>query len=163
MRIALLIFKRLLLALLVLAVIAVAAVWFTLRASRAQLSGDYAALTADLRAPVKIERDALGVATIHAASRTDASYALGFVHAQERYFAMDLMRRVAAGELAELVGAAALPLDKPHRALRMRARAQEALVHAAPEQLADLTPYCNGVTPGLPALASRPCEYCLLA
>ena len=162
MRIALLILKRLLLALLVLAVIAIAAVWFTVRASRAQLSGGYAALTADLHAPVKIERDALGVATIHAASRADASYALGFVHAQERYFAMDLMRRVAAGELAELVGAAALPLDKPHRALRMRARAREALVSAAPQQLADLTAYRNGVNAGLAALASRPWEYWLL-
>ena len=162
MHIAFRILKRFLLALLVLAIIAVAAVWFTLRASRAQLSGDYVGPAAGLHAPVKIERDALGVATIHAASRVDASYALGFVHAQERYFAMDLMRRVAAGELSELVGAAALPLDKPHRALRMRARAQEALATAAPERLADLVAYRNGVNAGLAALGSRPWEYWLL-
>jgi penicillin amidase len=162
MRIVLLILKRLLLAFVILALIAFAAMWLTLRASRAQLSGDYAALTADLRAPVKIERDALGVATLHAASRNDASYALGFVHAQERYFAMDLMRRLAAGELAELVGAAALPLDKPHRALRLRARAQDTLATAPQEQLADLTAYRNGVNAGLAALGSRPWEYWLL-
>jgi len=162
MRIVLLILKRLLLAVVVLALIALAAMWLTLRAGRAQLSGDYTAATADLHAPVKIERDALGVATIHAPSRNAASYALGFVHAQERYFAMDLMRRVAAGELAELVGAAALPLDKPHRALRLRARAQENLTHADPDRLAELTAYRNGVNAGLAALGSRPWEYWLL-
>jgi len=162
MPIALRILKRLLLALLVLTIVAVAAAWLTLRAGRAQLGGDYHSLTADLRSPVRIERDTLGVATIHGSSRSDVSYALGFVHAQERFFAMDLMRRVAAGELAELVGAAALPLDKPHRALRLRARAQESLASADSDRLAELTAYRNGVNAGLAALGSRPWEYWLL-
>lgn len=162
MPIALRILKRLLLAVLILAIVAVAAAWLTLRASRAQLGGDYRAISADLRAAVKIERDALGVVTIHGSSRSDVSYALGFVHAQERFFAMDLMRRVAAGELSELVGAAALPLDKQRRALRLRARAQESLVGAAPDRLAELTAYRNGVNAGLAALGSRPWEYWLL-
>ena len=58
-------------------------------------------------------------------------WALGFVHAQERYFEMDLMRRAAAGELSELVGAAALPMDKQRRPFRMRARAAQVLAAAA--------------------------------
>ena len=99
--------------------------WLVLRASLPRLDGRLA--IAGLTAAATIERDALGTATIHAASRNDALYALGFVHAQERYFEMDLMRRLAAGELAELVGAAAIDADKQHRPLRMRARAEQAL------------------------------------
>ena len=57
--------------------------------------------------------------------------ALGFVHAQERFFEMDLMRRAAAGELAELVGAAALPMDKLRRPFRMRSRTAQVLADAA--------------------------------
>lgn len=52
---------------------------------------------AGLDAPVTIERDALGVPTITGASREDVAFALGFVHAQERFFQMDLQRRMAAG------------------------------------------------------------------
>ena len=50
-------------------------------------------------------------------------WALGYVHAQERFFEMDLMRRQAAGELAELFGSAALPADRETRKHRMRSRA----------------------------------------
>ena len=47
-----------------------------------------------------IERDEQGIATIKAQSRADIAVALGFVHAQERFFQMDLLRRNSAGELA---------------------------------------------------------------
>ena len=134
--------------------------WLTLRASLPQLDGQIRA--AGLDAPVTIERDALGTATIRGASRRDAAYALGFVHAQERYFEMDLMRRMAAGELAELVGAAALPLDKQHRPFRMRARAAQIFATLAPEDRAELGAYRDGANAGLVALASRPWEYWLL-
>ena len=70
--------------------------------------------------------------TLHAANRgAIADWALGYVHAQERFFEMDLLRRRAAGELAELFGAVALPADRVARAHRMRARAQAALANAA--------------------------------
>ena len=59
-----------------------------------------------------IQRDALGVVTIDAANETDALRALGYVHAQERFFEMDLMRRSAAGELSGLFGEIALGVDK---------------------------------------------------
>src|SRR4029453_2795881 len=51
-----------------------------------------------------IERDAEGSPVIRAHSRKDLAFATGFAHAQDRYFQMDLMRRAAAGELAELLG-----------------------------------------------------------
>jgi penicillin amidase len=139
---------------------AIVTVWLLLRGSLPQLTGAVAA--PQLHAPATIERDALGTATIRADSRKDAAYALGFVHAQERYFEMDLMRRAAAGELAQLVGPAALPMDKQRRPFRMRSRAAQALAAAAAEETSAMAAYAAGVNAGLNALGSRPWEYWLL-
>ena len=144
----------------VLLVGAIVTVWLLLRGSLPQLTGDVAA--PQLHAPATIERDALGTATIRAGSGSDAAWALGFVHAQERYFEMDLMRRAAAGELSELVGSAALPMDKQRRPFRMRSRAAQALAAAAPAETSALAAYVAGVNAGLNALGSRPWEYWLL-
>jgi len=116
----------------------------------------------DVSAPVRIERDALGVPTIHAETRDDLLFALGFLHAQDRFFQMDLLRRVAAGELAELFGAAAVGFDEAHRLYRLRAVAREVLSRATPEQRAVLTAYSEGVNAGLKALGTWPFEYGLL-
>ena len=160
MRTLLRILKRLILAVVVLLVAAAAGIYFLVRASLPQLDGT--AATTQLRQPVSVERDAIGVTTIRGTGRTDVSWALGYVHAQERFFAMDLMRRAAAGELSELVGGAALKLDRQRRAFRMRARAEQALAMLPPEQHADIAAYRDGVNAGLDALASRPWEYWLL-
>ena len=56
-----------------------------------------------LTAPVTVARDAAGVPLIGGGNRLDLAYATGFVHAQERFFQMDLLRRTAGGELAELL------------------------------------------------------------
>src|SRR5437763_16332616 len=61
---------------------------------------------------VDIARDAYGVPTIKASSQRDAIFALGFLHAQDRLFQMDLRRRFGAGRLSEVMGAAALASDK---------------------------------------------------
>ncbi len=97
-----------------------AAIWARLQlgASLPQLDGTR--LVPGLGAPVLVDRDPLGVPTIRAASRLDAARALGFVHAQDRFFQMDLLRRSAAGELSELFGRAALAQDRRMRAHRFR-------------------------------------------
>ena len=77
-----------------------------------------------VQAPVVVTRDSLGVPDIVAAGRTDAVRALGYLHAQDRFFQMDLLRRSAAGELAELVGPAAAGLRPRHRRHRFRRRAE---------------------------------------
>lgn len=151
--------RRLLQLLLVLCLAAVLAVWLLLRGSLAQLDGER---RADVRQPVRIERDALGTATISATERRDMAWALGYVHGQERYFQMDLLRRSAAGELAELFGERALPLDRRHRIHRFRARAAEALAQLPAAQREQLDAYCEGVNRGLAELGVRPWEYLLL-
>jgi penicillin amidase len=115
-----------------------------------------------LHASVRIDRDALGTTTITGKDRTDISYALGYVHAQERFFEMDLMRRMAAGELSALVGPAALPSDLNHRRHRLRAVAEAAYAQLAPAQKLQLDRYRDGVNAGLADLRVRPWEYLVL-
>ena len=72
-----------------------------------------------------IERDEQGIATIKASSRLDIAVATGFLHAQERFFQMDLLRRNSAGELSSLFGSVALDYDKSIRVHRFRDRARK--------------------------------------
>jgi penicillin amidase len=131
-----------------------------LRASLPRLDGEIH--THGLAAPVRIERDRLGVTTVTAANRADLAYATGFVHGQDRFFEMDLSRRLAAGELSELVGAAALAQDESARIFRFRHVAEEVLRQATPEQRAILEAYARGVNDGVASLHVRPWEYLLL-
>ncbi len=150
------------LAVLLLLSVALAALagWWALRASLPQLDGN--AGLAGLMAPVNVTRDALGVATIDAGNEADAMRALGYVHAQERYFEMDLMRRTAAGELAALFGTVALDADRTHRVHRMRARIAANLDAIVGDRRVQLDAYVEGVNAGLAALDVRPWPYLLL-
>ncbi len=131
-----------------------------LHGSLAQLDG--AATLVGLSAPVTVERDALGIPTIRGENRLDLARATGFVHAQERFFQMDLLRRAAAGELAVLIGSAALNLDRANRLHRFRHRAHQILTTATAEDRALIATYTAGVNAGLAALAAPPFEYLLL-
>jgi penicillin amidase len=115
-----------------------------------------------LRAPVHVERDALGVPTIRGDNRPDVARATGFLHAQDRLFQMDLQRRRAAGELAELVGSPALHLDRSARAHRFRTRAERVLAGSPAADRALIEAYAEGVNAGIAALDRPPFEYLLL-
>ena len=115
-----------------------------------------------LSASVQIERDANGVPTLTAANRLDLSRAMGFVHAQERFFQMDLLRRAGAGELSALVGPIGLRVDRERRIHRFRARAARILAAMSPEERALITAYTDGVNAGLAALSQPPWEYTFL-
>jgi len=136
--------------------------WFyaQLRSSLPQLDG--ADALAGLSAQVTVTRDALGVPTIKAATRTDVARALGYLHAQDRFFQMDLLRRRGAGELAELFGKVALPLDRSTRRHGFRALAQKVFAGLNPAERTFLTSYTAGVNAGLAALKKKPFEYLVL-
>ncbi len=140
--------------------LAALAAYLALRGSLPRLDGEVA--LPGLSAPVRIQRDALGVVTVDAADPADAMRALGYVHAQERYFEMDLLRRTAAGELSELFGPAALELDRQNRVHRLRSRLRANLGTAVGDQEAALRAYRDGVNAGLDALPVRPWPYLLL-
>ena len=152
--------RRIFVLLLLLTLCAALLAWWLLRGSLPPLQGEQ--LLSGLSAPVSIQRDVLGVATVDAASRNDAIRALGYLHAQERYFEMDLMRRTAAGELAELFGPRALATDKRHRTHRIRARVMENLDRFSGNDLSALQAYADGVNAGLESLRVRPWPYLLL-
>jgi penicillin amidase len=151
---------RSLILILVFVIAAIATFLLLMRGSLATLDGTVN--LPGLSAPVSIERDRLGVITIHAANETDAMRALGYVHAQERFFEMDLLRRSAAGELSELFGPAALKIDKQHRVHRLRARALDDLQTVAGDKLPQIQAYTDGVNAGLADLKVRPWPYLVL-
>ena len=152
--------KRLLVGLLVLSALATITVFLTLRASLPPLDGEMS--VAGLTAGVDIERDAVGIPTITASSREDLAFGTGFVHGQDRFFQMDLTRRKAAGELAALVGSAALPVDRRSRLHRFRARAGEALTEMSELERGLMRAYVAGVNAGLASLSAKPFEYFVL-
>jgi len=115
-----------------------------------------------LGAAVRVERDGLGVPRIIGQNRLDVARATGFVHAQDRFFQMDLLRRRAAGELAELFGSAALALDRQTRIHRFRHVAARETAAAQPAHKAIIEAYGEGVNEGLAALAAPPFEYLAL-
>ena len=152
--------KGLLLAIVVLLLLVMAVAWWLLTGSRATLDGERH--LPGLTAAASISRDANGTVTVQGSNRSDISYALGYVHAQERFFEMDLMRRMPAGELSALVGPAALKVDLNHRRHRLRAVAEAAYQRMPAPDRRELDRYRDGVNAGLADLRVRPWEYLLL-
>ena len=131
-----------------------------MRASLAQVDGT--AAIAGLTSNVRVDRDALGVPTVTGATREDVARALGFLHAQDRFFQMDLQRRQAAGELSGLVGPRAMEADEGMRLHRFRDVAHRALALADPSYRGVLDAYAAGVNAGLKSLGAPPFEYLVL-
>jgi len=100
---------------------------------------------AGLHGEVTIARDSDGVPTITAKDDDDLAFALGFAHAQDRLFQMELQRRYGAGRLAELFGAAAVPLDTQMRVLGLYRSAEAAFGSLSPAVQHGIEAYCAGV------------------
>lgn len=100
-----------------------------------------------LQAAVKVSYDERGVPHIQAESEMDMYRALGYVHAQDRLFQMEMVRRLARGELAEILGPKLLATDKLFRTLGIRARADEMGSKINPSRPADmaLISYLDGI------------------
>jgi penicillin amidase len=98
-----------------------------------------------LSAPVTIARDADGVPLITAAGDDDAAFGLGFAHAQDRLFQMELQRRYAAGRLAEIFGARALAVDREMRVLGLYRDAEAEIPFLSPAVRQGLQAYADGV------------------
>ena len=151
---------RIVLAILVLAALLVALALWDVRRSLPMLDGHASVPT--LQSPVTISRDALGTAVVKGANRLDVARGLGFVHAQERFFEMDLTRRSAAGELSALFGSIAIERDKTRRMHRLRAMLTARLAGMNPDERALLQAYADGVNAGLAQLKARPWQYLVL-
>lgn len=116
---------------------------------------------AGLSGPVEILRDRYGIPHIHAASPADASFALGFVHAQDRLWQMEMNRRIAAGRLSEVVGKGGLETDRFLRTLGVRRSAGANLKALDAETRALLDAYAAGVNAYLATDPVLPIEFWL--
>ncbi len=127
----------------VLAVLVLGAVYWYGWRPLPQTSGSIAMPVAQ---PVTVRFDSLGEPHIAAANEDDLLFAQGYLTAQERLFQMDALRRQAAGDLAEVVGMAALENDREARRLRLRRIAEDAYVSLPPKDRAALAAYARGVS-----------------
>jgi penicillin amidase len=145
------------LAALFLCVFAILAAYIYLRQSLPKTEGE---IRLDgLNAPIEVLRDAYGIPHIFAASIEDAHYALGFVHAQDRLWQMEVSRRLAAGRLAEILGRPALETDRFMRMLGVRRVAQANLEHYDAQTRSLLDAYAAGVNAFLATHPVLPPEF----
>lgn len=118
-----------------------AAYWYFWR-PLPQVSGS---ITAPVNAEITIARDGLDVPHIRAANLDDALFAQGYVTASERLWQMDSLRRLAAGDLSEVVGPVGLTADRESRRLRLRRIAEEIYPRLLPADRAAFAAYARGV------------------
>ena len=97
------------------------------------------------KADIRIERDADGIPAIGARDDDDAAFGLGFVHAQDRLFQMELQRRYGAGRLAEIFGREAVPIDRQMRVLGLYRAAEAEIPFLSPAVRRGLEAYAAGV------------------
>jgi penicillin amidase len=150
---------RLVLALVVLAALALAGAYFYLLRSLPAEEGEIR--LSGLAKPVEVLRDAYGIPHIRASSLEDAIYALGFVHAQDRLWQMEVNRRTAAGRLAEILGEPALEADRFLRTLGVRRSAEANLRRLDKETQQLLEAYAAGVNAFIGASPVLPIEFWL--
>ena len=131
------------LALVVLAAAVAGSGYVWLRGSLPEIDGERTAY--GVAAPVEVVRDRHGIPHILARNEEDALFALGYVHAQDRLWQMEMNRRIGAGRLAEVLGAAAVDTDRLLRVLGFYRRAKASLAYLEPEARRQLAAYVNGV------------------
>ncbi len=116
-----------------------------------------------LSAKVQIVRDANGIPSLFGSNRADALRALGYLHASERFFNMEMNRRAGQGRLAEVVGADMLGADKLLRGLELYRLAEQSYTTFTPENQALFEAYAAGVNAWLKLHRDRlPLEFTLL-
>ncbi|GHF26347.1 penicillin amidase [Kordiimonas sediminis] len=134
---------KLLLGLSLLATLTFAAGYIYLRTSLPTIDGTQ--LVQEAENDITIARDGYGIPHITAQSTTDLYFGLGFAHAQDRLWQMDMNRRIGHGRLSEIAGESTLSTDKYMRTLGFSERAQSAF-DASPKAVQDkLTAYADGV------------------
>ncbi len=126
---------------------------------------DYSGIVAlpGLSAEARVYRDRWGIPHIFAANKNDAARALGYIHASERLFQMDMQRRAGQGRLSEMAGPGMLGTDKYIRTLGLYRLSQSSFAALSPEVQSHLQAYADGVNAWLAAHESRlPPEFLLM-
>jgi penicillin amidase len=148
--------------LLLLAAVIVAGGYGYLRQSLPLIAGDVT--VEGISAPLEIVRDADNVPHIFAATKADALYGLGYVHAQDRLWQMEFQRRVGHGRLSEIFGAATIPQDRFLRTVGFGRAAHSAWLHLPDDTRRQIDAYVAGVNAFIATHRGRllPPEFTLL-
>jgi penicillin amidase len=153
--------SRLLLSALLLLIVTAAVLYFYTTSSLPRLHGTLT--VAGLSAPVEVLRDRQGVPHIRAKNLPDLLFAQGYVTAQDRLWQMDMTRRYAAGELAEILGPDQLLHDREERILSLRQAAQHVVSNLDDHQRTLVESYARGVNAFIESHQSKlPLEFRLL-
>jgi penicillin G amidase len=115
-----------------------------------------------VHATIKIRRDANGVPRVEAQSANDAYFALGYLHAQDRLWQMEMQRRLAQGRLSEVLGRETLGQDIWMRTLNLYGAAEKSWPRLSAQAQASLESYANGVNAYLKEGRTLPPEFLLL-
>ncbi len=157
-------FLRVLVGLAAFALILVGSVWMGgrsyLRRSVAQYEGSVT--VAGLSAPIEVLFDARGVPQVYAKTDADARFALGWLHASERLFQMELIRRMARGELSELFGPIAAQVDEQQRRLGFARKNAADIGGLSPAVRRTIEQYTAGVNAWIAQARPLPPEFTLL-
>lgn len=114
-----------------------------LKASLPVYSGELK--TAVIKNNIEIYRDSMAVPYIFAESDEDAAFALGYLHAHERMFTMDLIRRAGEGRLSEILGEKTIPFDKMFRTVGIKRNIEKNINLYNPKVISILKAYSRGV------------------
>jgi penicillin amidase len=115
-----------------------------------------------LDSKVTVNFDQMGIPQIWAQSEHDAWFAAGWLHASDRLFQMDLIRRVAEGRLSELLGERTLSFDQLQRKIGHMRMAERELAQLDEQSKIRLQAYVDGINSGVKCLRTLPFEYHLL-
>lgn len=99
----------------------------------------------EISADIQIYRDSMAIPYIIATTEEDAAFALGYVHAQDRLFTMDLIRRAGEGRLSEVMGEKSVPFDKMFRTIGLKRIVERNIKNINTKSLQLLNAYARGV------------------
>jgi len=117
--------------------------------SRLPEQGVHRVVVNDLKEPVEVGIDARGIPYVTARNQQDLWFAQGYVHARDRFFQMEMMRRMAKGTLAEVFGDSKVRDDRRARILRLESTARRQLLDLEDPERKALAAYCAGVNAAL--------------
>ena len=129
--------------LVLLIIVSVGAGYLWLRTSLPLIDGEIQ--LSGLRASIEVIRDRNAIPHIRAQSEHDAYFALGFIHAQDRLFQMEFMRRLGAGRASEIMGERAIGIDRLMRTLGLYRLAEESWHRLSAPTREALESYASGV------------------
>ncbi len=115
-----------------------------------------------LSAPVEISRDQHGVVNVVGVSDEDVFFAVGYSHAQDRLWQLEIQRRMTRGQLAEVFGKSAVNFDVYIRTLGIHNNAKKSLAALTPQAIRSLEAYANGINAWINSTKDFPLEFTML-